>query len=198
MNLFFSFIITFVNVNSLIIKKNSRYLPSVPPSNDIKLLDLKQTTDISAEWTKDIVNDIMNDKKKYNNSNNNNIISSGLYEVENINCINDISILQKYFHNYNQSNNLFLGWAPRTKNIPAEILYIIVAEHNITNNHFCIKHLVQSPYWDSNQIESIYLKIALLTIVQIKNYTALNLSELYKKNIRYYLAWETWFLTYSS
>ena len=169
-------------IQSLIIRPgNFRYLPSVPASNDIKLLDLKLTQTISTKWLQDIVHDIVDEKK------NQTLITDDLQIVTNINHLNT------YYQNYTDSNDLFLGWAPRTKNKPEEILFIIVAEHNTTNNYFVIKHLVQSPYWDSNQIESINLKFALLQICNIKNYSALDLSRMYKNNIRYYLGWEIWY-----
>ena len=145
-------------IQSLIIRPgNFRYLPSVPASNDIKLLDLELTKNISTIWLQDIVHDMVSEKK------NKTLIDDDLQTVTNINQLNT------YYQNYTHSNDLFLGWGPRTKNRPQEILFIIVAEHNKTNNHFIIKHLVQSPYWDSNQIESIHLKIALLQIVNIKH-----------------------------
>ena len=177
------FMIMFVNLNALIIRPGTfRYLPSVPASNDIKLLNLEQTKNISTIWLNDIVHDIVQ------------TVNKTTIATEDIHIVTDINKLHSYTKDYQSSNKLFLGWAPKTKNLPEEVLFIIVAEHNTTNNHFNIEHLVQSPYWDSNQIESILLKIALFQIVNIKNYTALNLSKLYENNIRYYMAWELWYM----
>ena len=184
MRFFFFYIFTITNIESLIIRSgNFRYLPSVFPSNDIKLLNAEQTKIISNTWLQDIVKDIVSTKKQNNSS----------LLTEDIHLVTDINKLEPYFEDYNTSNKIFLGWAPKTKNKAEEIIYIIVAEHNTTNNHFNINHVVQSPYWDSNQIESIYLKIALLHVVNVKNFSALNLVNLYKNNIRHYLAWEIWF-----
>tara|TARA_B100000424_G_C22868062_1_gene462312 strand:- start:472 stop:1011 length:540 start_codon:yes stop_codon:yes gene_type:complete len=172
----------FYQIKSLIIRPGTfRYLPAVPSSNDIKLLDIEKTKKISGIWLQDIVTDIVNEQK------NKSVITDDIQIVSNINELNT------FYKNYTYSNDIFLGWAPRTKNRPEEVIFIIVCEHNTTDNNFIIKHLVQSPYWDSNQIESIYLKIALMEIVNIKNYSALDLRQLYKNNIRYYLGWELWY-----
>ena len=173
-----------------------KFLPNVYPNNDIKLLSLPQVQQISTNWLQYIVTDVV-DKQKNRLEVSQNTTSSGLYELENLHIVKDINQLETYIQKYNHTDDLFLGWAPRNKNNPEEVLFIVVACHDKNTNYFSIKQLVQSPHWESSQIESIQLKIALMAIVNVKNYTALDLRELYAHNTRYFLAWEIWYMQMS-
>ena len=188
------YFIYFIIGNILLINSYSfkRYLPSIPPSNDIRLLTMEQTSQISKQWLHDIVNDVVHKEQKKMELQQK-PSSGGLFEIENIHIVNNINVLESFIQNYGRSGEIFLGWTPRHKKDREEVLFILVAKHNTEKNYFEIKHLVQSPYWDSNQIESIYLKLALLEVTMLKNYSALDLSELYYNSPRYHLAWETWF-----
>lgn len=172
-----------------------KFLPNVYPSNDINLLTLPQVKNISRDWLQFIVTNVVDEQK--NRLEQSQKTGSGLYELENLHIVKDINQLDTYIQKYNETDDLFLGWVPRNKNNPQEVLFIVVACHDKNTNYFSIKQLVQSPHWDSSQIESIQLKIALMAIVNVKNYTALDLRELYAHNTRYFLAWETWYMRLS-
>ena len=55
-----------------------------------------------------------------------------------------------------------------------------------------VKELVQSPFWSSEQIDSIILKQTLIEQNKENNCTTINFDYLYENNLRYKLAWNTW------
>ena len=73
-----------------------------------------------------------------------------------------------------------------------EALFIIVAEIAPKEQEFIIKHLVQSPFWDQEQIDSNELRLALIEQNERNNCTSINLEYLYEQDLRYKLAWATW------
>ena len=56
-----------------------------------------------------------------------------------------------------------------------------------------IKNVIQSPFWDEEQIPSIYLKHSLVDQNKHTNSTVLSFDYLYETNLRYKLAWDVWF-----
>ena len=56
-----------------------------------------------------------------------------------------------------------------------------------------VQSVIQSPFWDEDQIPSIYLKKSLIDQNDYTNRTTLRFNPLYEKNLRYKLAWDTWF-----
>ena len=56
-----------------------------------------------------------------------------------------------------------------------------------------IKNVIQSPFWDEEQIPSIYLKNSLIDQNNYTNSTELSFDYLYETSLRYKLAWDTWF-----
>ena len=70
-----------------------------------------------------------------------------------------------------------------------EVLYMIIAENK--NKTFSIKYVLESPYWNSNQIKSNKLKLSLIDQSEINNCT-INFDELYENDIRHKLSWSTW------
>lgn len=89
----------------------------------------------------------------------------------------------------NDKRFMYLSWSP----IGAirEILFIVVAEINVECKTFVIRLVLQSPFWESRQIESKYLKYALEDLLHGNDKIALDLSELYSNDRRISLEWLT-------
>ena len=68
-----------------------------------------------------------------------------------------------------------------------EVLYLIEIEKNDSNLN--VKRLIQSPFWNSEQINSKKLKKSLL-IYGIKNKMNINFDILYLNDIRHKLSWK--------
>ena len=56
-------------------------------------------------------------------------------------------------------------------------------------------NIIQSPFWDEEQIQSVYLKKSLIDQNNAANMTNINFDYLYQDNLRFKLAWDTWFKT---
>ena len=68
-------------------------------------------------------------------------------------------------------------------------------DSNSSNPTIYVTNVIQSPFWEEKQIQSIYLKNSLVD--QIKNVSPnidLNFDKLYEESIRFYLAWNVWYL----
>mgnify|MGYP003325268642 FL=1 len=78
-----------------------------------------------------------------------------------------------------------------------DTLFIIVATIDAEKKEFGIRHMVQSPFWDPEQIDSDKLRLALLDQNDKNNCTSINLEYLYEHDLRYKLAWATWNLQFN-
>ena len=75
-----------------------------------------------------------------------------------------------------------------------ESLFIVIAKLDLEKKIINIDNIIQSPFWDSEQIDSIYLKYSLIDQNDSINKTNISFIPLYQNNIRYKLSWETWYL----
>ena len=109
---------------------------------------------------------------------------------------------------------IYLAWKPRCLQGMNEVLFVVVAEiikktnsdiedtnSDIEDTNLVedikyvlqIKNVIQSPFWDEEQIPSIYLKNSLIDQNNYTNSTELSFDYLYETSLRYKLAWDTWF-----
>ena len=97
---------------------------------------------------------------------------------------------------------IYFAWKPKSLQGFNEVLFVVVAtlvrEEGSKGDgepsfYLDIKNVIQSPFWDEEQIPSIHLKNALIDQNDYTNETSLRFDRLYEKNLRYKLAWETWF-----
>jgi len=120
----------------------------------------------------------------------NNILNTALeIRKEDEHVLQDIDEFYSIVKSDCESNkkNIYISWSPKCA--IHEILFIVVAEINMDDKKFIIKHLVQSPFWDSKQIESRHLKYALEDLVSDFDELSLDMRELYEKNMRIALDW---------
>ena len=68
---------------------------------------------------------------------------------------------------------------------------LIIAEE--VNEQFILRFLLHSPYWDENQIDSVYLKKSLISLAETKK-KSIDFNYLYGIDIRHKLSWNTWSL----
>ena len=79
-----------------------------------------------------------------------------------------------------------------------DVLFIIVASIDNVLKEFIIKHIVQSPYWEPEQIDSNELRLALMDQNIKNNCNTTNFDYLYDHDLRFKLAWATWNLQYNN
>ena len=164
-------------------------------SNDLKVIKPGQASLISRNWLQNIVADLFNrESKKLINKE---FTKTGMYNYDELHIVSSINKLESYIQeSYNAQGkdkaHLFLAWMPKGMYGREEALFIIVAEIAPKEQEFIIKHLVQSPFWDQDQIDSNELRLALIDQNERNNCTRINLDYLYEQDLRYKLAWATW------
>ena len=164
-------------------------------SSDLKVIKPGQASLISRNWLQNIVADLFNrENKKLINKE---FTKTGIYNYDELHIVTSINRLESYIQeSYNVQGkdkaHLFLAWMPKAMYGREEALFIIVAEISSKDQEFIIKHLVQSPFWDQDQIDSNELRLALIEQNERNNCTKINLDYLYEQDLRYKLAWATW------
>tara|TARA_B110000116_G_scaffold272426_1_gene297487 strand:- start:307 stop:897 length:591 start_codon:yes stop_codon:yes gene_type:complete len=148
-----------------------KYIPNkLSPYKDLKSISGKESSFISRHWL-------------------NNIIQSNKIGKEDINIIENINILEEHIQNLfsdsEQVSNIYFSWIP-DGGYMKDILFIVVFQVHDDRN--VLKLLIQSPYWDSSQINSKYLLNSLEDFCKISN-RDLDLFEFYEDNIRFKLEW---------
>ena len=164
-------------------------------SSDLKVIKPGQASLISRNWLQNIVADIFN--RENNKLMKKEFTKTGIYNYDELHIVTSINRLESYIQeSYNAQGkykaHLFLAWMPKGMHGREEALFIIVAEISSKDQEFIIKHLVQSPFWDQDQIDSNELKLALIEQNERNNCTKINLDYLYEQDLRYKLAWATW------
>ena len=144
-------------------------------SLDLKVINIQEASFISRHWL-------------------NNMISvKGTINKEDEHIIDRINKLEKYRQDLMEMQDfnkpLILAWCP--EGVYSDVLFIICCKVDTFNKSTCVQLLIQSPFWDSNQIESIYLKESLEYLADASNST-INFQYLYNNDMRYKLAWKYW------
>jgi len=215
-NLFFIFH-SFV-INGLMPKKlpngNSRkFIANIKePRKDLLVISPGTASLISKNWMQNILLDVMCRRRSKDLTNIGEFVYDDLHIMSAIQELqNDIEKLQKKpwqtwsdsilsTSGTNRSFPLmYMAWKPRSLQGMNEVLFVVIAQlikkqkNESDVFYFEIKNIVQSPFWDEEQIPSIYLKNALLDQNHYTNQTSICFDSLYETNLRYKLAWETWF-----
>lgn len=161
--------------------------------NDLQNIKPGQASLITRNWLENIVLDITNKK----NNKDRNLKKNYFFEYDDLHIVSSINklescIQESYNKNEGDSSYLFLAWTPMGIHGRTETLFIILVKLFIKEKIFSIEHLVQSPYWIPEQINSNILKESLILQNKENNCTSINFDNLYNNNIRYKLSWDTW------
>ena len=150
MKLFYIFLffdIFFIS-NSLMPKKLPNGKPRIfvpnfdKPYSDLKLLSKNETSLICKNWMSNILLSVRTNKG-----------ISNTIKCDDLHIITSINKL-----NFDDNNKLYFGWKPLCLQGFKEVLFIVSIELDIDNKIMNVVNLVQSPFWDNKQIESIFLK----------------------------------------
>lgn len=190
-----------VKTNSLIPKRLPNGKPllyeanKLNPSSDLKIINPGQASIITRNWLQNIVVEMVQRENK--NLVHQDFSKKGLYDYDDLHIVMNINKLESYIQeSYELSRkktpHLFMAWMPRGVYGRNDTLFIIVATIDAEKKEFGIRHMVQSPFWDPEQIDSDKLRLALLDQNEKNNCTTINLEYLYEHDLRYKLAWATW------
>lgn len=137
------------------------------PASDLKSVEPHEVVFLMKHWTNNIeVNHHMNKEDKH--------------------ILKRINSLASYIQLDKRYPCVYLIWIPN--GYMYEVLFILLIHVNENPRVITPCILIQSPFWDSSQIESIELKHALIDLANQTNRT-LNLDPLYQNDPRYRLAW---------
>jgi hypothetical protein len=138
------------------------------PCSDLKAVEADEAIMIMKHWK-------------------NNIMVQPSLNKEDKHILERIYTLEKFINENDDPRFIYLIWVP--EGIIYEVLFLVMVL--VTKECFIVSFLVQSPYWDSSQIESTELK---RTLEHLSSQTQKNIyfTELYKNDVRFKLAWKDW------
>ncbi len=134
------------------------------PSSDLFAVERKEACIIAKHWM-------------------NNIAVQPEVPQEDAHIVERIDRLCDFAESDEDERNVYLVWMP--KGVMRDVLFITIINVGV---HLTVCLLVPSPYWDSTQIDSHKLKEALHHLACESGYS-LDLTFLYKNDVRYKLAW---------
>ena len=149
------------------------------PYKDLREITSGKATLVTKNWLENIVNNILA----------NEIVTLNFFrENEDMYIITKIMNLEKKIKE--NKDNICLAWMPKCIYGSDDVLSIILIEYE-EENIIDICEIVPSPFWISEQIESIELKKSLVNLGELKN-ISVNFNKLFEHDKRYQLAWSTW------
>lgn len=157
--------------------KSRKYKSSADLTLDLKVITIQEATFISKHWLNNVIDKNGNSFKE---------------DLQIIDRINKLEMYRQKLENKNELNKnetMILAWMP--KGIYNDLLFIVCCEVDKVNRDLYVNLLVQSPFWESSQIESVVLKNSIEHLAERANCT-LNLDTLYNSDSRYKLAWKNW------
>tara|TARA_Y100000991_G_scaffold211734_1_gene194730 strand:+ start:439 stop:1032 length:594 start_codon:yes stop_codon:yes gene_type:complete len=176
-------------ISSFSFKKNgfsAKYIPNKKPELDLKLLASSQALRISKSWMQNIIEDYLD----YTNFTfENQLENKSCSMITDFHILDSINSLEKIIKENDINDLFFFAWIPETIYSYEQVLFLIVAE-NCTSK-FKIKLLVQSPFWNPSQIESVHLKNSLEEISLHYGFINIDLEFLYKHDLRTKMVWST-------
>tara|TARA_B100000524_G_scaffold335498_1_gene224743 strand:+ start:1168 stop:1761 length:594 start_codon:yes stop_codon:yes gene_type:complete len=176
-------------ISSFSFKKNgfsAKYIPNKKPELDLKLLASSQALRISKSWMQNIIEDYLD----YTNFTfENQLENKSCSMITDFHILDSINSLEKIIKENDINDLFFFAWIPETIYSYEQVLFLIVAE-NCTSK-FKIKLLVQSPFWNPSQIESVHLKNSLEEISLHYGFINIDLEFLYKHDLRTKMVWSS-------
>jgi|TARA_Y100000992_G_scaffold302519_2_gene277059 hypothetical protein len=170
------------------------------PREDLKLISQAQASIITKNWINNIVLDLAtNNKKNYDLDKG--LEYDDLHIVTNINKLSIVidnaqkSLTNNWVNMVNSYNDsmLIFAYSPYSLFGRNEVLFIVISKLDIKEKELKVMNIIQSPFWDEEQIQSIHLKNSLVDQNNHANMTTINFDYLYQDNLRFKLAWDTWF-----
>ncbi len=165
--------------------------------NEIKILNNQQVDLITNNWRQNIINHLR--LSHYENIDFKRFDSNYYYipdEVDNTDqeiILNKLLLLDKFLDN-NKQEYMFIGWTPTEKNSDTNkfLLQLVLLSPDYHQKKINIIQIIDSPFWDSDQISSLELKESLEQFIKTYkkfNYFSIDYNNLYQQNLRYKLEW---------
>ena len=140
------------------------------PETDLKRITPAEASFVSRHW----LNNILQPKQ---------ICEEDALIIENINGLEQL--IQEQFTRHHELDMEYFVWTPQ--GITEDILFIIVLE--VRENKNILRMLINSPFWESKQINVDCLLASLKGAASIQNKT-LDIQSFLSNNVRYKLIWK--------
>lgn len=137
------------------------------PSRDLEIVTASEASFINRQWLCDIL--------------------EGGIPPEDVHVVEAINRFEQYLQDH--SSDVHMVWTP--SGCAKDVLSLTSLSFNDARDQISVRHIVQSPYWDPSQIDSMYLKAA-LTDLACQCAATVDFDPLYRSNDRYRLAWDQW------
>lgn len=194
---FFVYVMLLNMINVISIIPNGNFnkkfkFNNLNPHHDLQIIDHIRSDLISKKWLDDVVIKVVNDyskKLETTKPSEQNLLDKSINSYSEVFMVTEINEFRKLIEKNNKY--LYLSWMPNPIFGVSDILYLIIVEE--VNDQFTIRFLLHSPYWDENQIDSIYLKKSLTSLSQTRK-KKIDFNYLYSIDIRHKLSWNTWSL----
>lgn len=165
--------------------------------NEIRILNKQQVDIITNNWRQNIINNLRLSNYKnldfkqleYDNDfNQDNQTDNSNQEI----ILNKLILLDSYLSNNQEF--MFIGWTPTEKKSDTNkfMLQLVLLSPDIHEKKLRIIQIIDSPFWNSDQISSLELKSSLEEFIKNYkrfNYYTLDFDNLYEQNLRYKLEW---------
>lgn len=154
-----------------------KYISNPNPQEDLIMIGHEKASLISKNWLDNIMTHIISRErnKKFVDYRDN----------SDLHIIMKINELENYIQENRKPNDYYMAWMPKCIYGSKDVLFLVICQDNI--NGFCVKRIIQSPFWSPDQIESTQLKLSLEGMSEF-----VDMSEFYEIDYRYKLAWSTW------
>lgn len=159
--------------------KLKKYISSDNPHEDLVMIGHSKASLISKHWLDNILTHLIAREK------NKRFIS--YRDNPDLHIIMKVNELENYIQENRKPNDYYMAWMPKCIYGSKDVLFLVVCQDK--TNGFCVKRIIQSPFWSPDQIQSTELKTALESMSQ-----HVDMTDLYYYDPRYELAWSTWFL----
>lgn len=152
------------------------FMSSKPnPATDLHSISQSQASIITRVWLREIV------------------LHNPTIALEDECIVSQINRFEAHVQSESNQDNFYVVWVPEPsdKGGNRDALFVLASSVNAETNRMCVKLLVQSPFWCTDQIHSTALKDSLESLASTMG-NDINFSDLYKVEPRYKLEWENW------
>lgn len=163
-----------LSVHAVQLPKRS-YTPSnVSPNMDLLQVSLPEASMITQTWYAKVTQSVKCIRK----------------EDEHI--VTQINRFETSIQKEIEEERIFYIWTPPEQNGHCDVLFVVMITLHLSRNEMVVDLVVQSPFWSSEQIDSIHLRTCIESKVRVREtHLKLNMEPLFVNDPRYRLEWSS-------
>jgi hypothetical protein len=149
------------------------YSSSRNPKKDLIRIEPSQASYLSRRWLDHILNDY--------------VTTADRLFIHHEPIVHKINQLESYIQEHRQEDDYYIAWMPQSLYGYKDAVFLVVCQND--DGIVYVKNIIPSPHWKPEQIESIELKKTLEIA-----YKHIDMKYFYESDLRFKLAWSTWWL----